>query len=331
MPSAGGDNARRGGQSARGGRGRGGGRPPAPGARGGSAAGGGRQGRAADTDRQGRAPRRSDRSASESSSSRPGRDRRGAAPPIDADVSGGDLDAPVRQELRSLPKTLAEEVAKHLVMTARLLDEDADAAYRHTQVARRLASRVAAVREAAGLAAYATGRFAEALTELRAARRMSGSDIHLPVLADCERGLGRPERALALAASPAARTLDTAGRVELRIVAAGARRDLGQLDAAVVTLQGPELNASGRDPWIPRLRYAYADALLAAGRAADAQSWFARAVEADAAGETDAADRLAELEGTVFVDAEEPFGEAAESQSPDPEAQPSAKRGGVGQ
>jgi len=331
MPSAGGDHARRAGQGAGGRRGHAG-KGQAPSARGGNTAGGGRQGRDVNKQRGDRGPRGGDRSAPKRSSPRTERDRRGAAPPIDADVSGTELDAPVRQELRSLPKTLAEEVAKHLVMAARLLDEDPDDAYRHTQVARRLASRVAAVREAAGLAAYATGRFAEALTELRAARRMSGSDIHLPVLADCERGLGRPERALALAASPAARALDTAGRVELRIVAAGARRDLGQLDAAVLTMQGPELNAAAGGTWVARLRYAYADALLAAGRAAEAQTWFARAVAADATGETDAADRLAELEGTVFVDAEEPLEEVAEfPESPDPEAPPSAQRGRVGQ
>lgn len=311
MPSAGGDDARQGGPGARGGRGRGG-RHRARDHTGGRDAPAGKR------------------------SAGPGRDRRASAPPIDADVSGSELDAAVRQELRSLPKTLAAEVAKHLVMCARLLDEDPESAYRHTQVARRLASRVAAVREAAGLAAYATGRFAEALTELRAARRMSGSDIHLPVLADCERGLGRPERALALAASPAARALDTTGRVELRIVTAGARRDLGQVDAAVLTLQGPELNATASGPWVARLRYAYADALLAAGRTAEAQAWFARAVAADPVGETDAADRLAELEGTVFVDAEEPVGASESPESPEPAqpepAQPgSAQRGGVGQ
>ena len=58
--------------------------------------------------------------------------------------------------------------------------------------------RVGVVREACGIAAYRTGRWAEALSELRAARRMTGRDDYLPIMADCERALGRPDRALAL-------------------------------------------------------------------------------------------------------------------------------------
>jgi hypothetical protein len=97
--------------------------------------------------------------------------------------------------------------------------------------------------------------------------------------------------------------LDKAGQVEMRLVAAGARRDMGQLDAAIVTLQSPELAANSVQPWTARLRYAYADALLAAGRESEAREWFAKAVEADRDGSTDASDRLAELDGVEFVDA----------------------------
>ncbi|UGQ15582.1 hypothetical protein LO772_25675 [Yinghuangia sp. ASG 101] len=206
----------------------------------------------------------------------------------------------------SLPKTLADEVAKNLVMTGRLVDEDAELAYRYSRVALRLASRVAAVREAAGIAAYMTGRYMEALSELRAARRMTGSAEHWAVMADCERGLGRPERALQMAGAPEVKELDKAAQIELRIVAAGARRDMGQLDAAVVTLQVPELNAQNGKEWTGRLRYAYADALFAAGREDDARDWFARAADADADGSTGAAERLAELDGLEFVDAYDP-------------------------
>jgi hypothetical protein len=56
-------------------------------------------------------------------------------------------------------------------------------------------------------------------------------------------------------------------------------------------------------PWTARLRYAYADALLAAGRESEAREWFAKAVEADRDGSTDASDRLAELDGVEFMDA----------------------------
>ncbi|MER5870971.1 hypothetical protein [Streptomyces sp. NPDC002044] len=209
----------------------------------------------------------------------------------------------MRQELLSLPKGLAEEVSKNLVMVARLIDEDPERAYAYSRIALRLASRVAAVREAAGFAAYATQKYSEALAEFRAAKRMTGSVELWPVMADCERGLGRPERALAMAGEPEVQKLDKAGQVEMRLVAAGARRDQGQLEAAIVTLQSPELASSTVQPWTARLRYAYADALLAADREDEAREWFAKTLEADKDGATDASDRLAELDGVEFVDA----------------------------
>lgn len=203
----------------------------------------------------------------------------------------------------SLPKGLAEEVSKNLVMVARLIDEDPEGAYGYSRVALRLASRVAAVREAAGFAAYANQKYSEALAEFRAARRMTGNVDLWPVMADCERGLGRPEKALDMAGAPEVHKLDKAGQVEMRLVAAGARRDMDQLDAAIVTLQSPELASSSVQPWTARLRYAYADALLAAGREDEAREWFAKAVESDKDGSTNASDRLAELDGVEFVDA----------------------------
>ncbi|MFI0981479.1 hypothetical protein ACH4SP_31285 [Streptomyces sp. NPDC021093] len=209
----------------------------------------------------------------------------------------------MRQELMSLPKTLAEDVARNLVMVAKLIDDEPEEAYEYSRIALRLASRVAAVREAAGFAAYATQRYTEALAEFRATRRMTGTVELWPVMADCERGLGRPERAMAMAGEPEVQKLDKAGQVEMRLVAAGARRDMGQIDAAIVTLQGPELASNSVQPWTARLRYAYADALLTAERKDEAREWFAKAVEADKDGSTDASDRLAELDGVEFVDA----------------------------
>ncbi|MFJ4921396.1 tetratricopeptide repeat protein [Streptomyces sp. NPDC088725] len=223
--------------------------------------------------------------------------------PIPDEVTGFEIDKSVRQELMSLPKTLADDVARNLVMVAQLIDDDPERAYAYSRIALRLASRVAAVREAAGFAAYATQKYAEALAEFRAAKRMTGNVDLWPVMADCERGLGRPERAMAMAGEPEVQKLDKAGQVEMRLVAAGARRDMGQIDAAIVTLQGPELAGHAIHPWTSRLRYAYADALLSAGREDEAREWFAKTIEADKDGATDASDRLAELEGVEFLDA----------------------------
>ncbi len=222
----------------------------------------------------------------------------------------------------SLPKTLAVDVARNLVMVAKLLDEEPEQAYEYSRIALRLASRVASVREAAGFAAYGVGKYAEALAEFRAARRMTGSAELWPVMADCERGMGRPERALAMAGEPEVQRLDKAGQVEMRLVAAGARRDMGQPDAAVVTLQSPELASHSVQPWTARLRYAYADALLAIGRETEAREWFARALEADQGGTTDASDRLAELDGVEFVDAFDPDAEQADEVEPAGGAEP---------
>jgi tetratricopeptide (TPR) repeat protein len=259
--------------------------------------------------RQPSARRRADNDRSEKRGSRAQDSARGASrPPSDslpsgdrlrpelpADADPGELDFDVRKELATLPKGLAELVGSHLVVAARVLEEDPQLALAHTRFARSKAGRVAAVREAAGLAAYVAGEWSEALAELRAARRLGGDPGRLAVLADCERALGRPERALEIARSPEAGRLSSEEMIELRIVAAGARRDLGQFDAAVIALQGPDLEGTGEEPWRARLRYAYADNLLAAGRAQDAIRWFLAADEADVEGATDAAERAIEL------------------------------------
>ncbi len=181
-----------------------------------------------------------------------------------------------------------------------LLNVDPELALRHALAARRAASRVAAVREAVGLAAYQCAQWQLAISELRAYHRMTGRQSHIALLADCERGLGRPERAVDMWRHTEQRSVGAGEWVELLIVAAGARRDLGQTAAAVTMLQIPSLEANGAEPWRARLRYAYADSLAAAGRGEEAYRWFARTVELDLQGDTDAVDRLLELEGVVI-------------------------------
>jgi hypothetical protein len=221
-----------------------------------------------------------------------GESRQALVLPEEAEFTKLDMEA--RRELLSLPKPAAELVGRHLVAAGMLLDEDPEQALAHARYARERASRIVVVREAAGLAAYHAGEWAEALSDLRAVRRMSGSHTHIAVMADCERALGRPERALDLAKEAPA-DLPTEVAVELRIVVAGARRDLGQLDAAVVALQGPDLDVKEHAPWSARLFYAYADNLAAAGRLDEAIRWFLTAAQADDDEETDAAERAVEL------------------------------------
>ena len=124
------------------------------------------------------------------------------------------------------------------------------------------------------MTAYAAGRYDDALREFRTFRRITGSSIHLPHMADCERGLGRPEKALELARSDERNMLDTADKVELAIVASGARRDMGDFAGAVEELEIPQLDINRAFSFSPRLFEAYADALTAAGRADEAAKWY---------------------------------------------------------
>ena len=105
----------------------------------------------------------------------------------------------------------ADMVARYLV--AADLADDPEQGYAYAQAAKRLAARVGVVREAGGIAAYRTGRWAEALAELRAARRLTGRDDYLPIMADCERALGRLDRALALVREASTADLDRATRI----------------------------------------------------------------------------------------------------------------------
>ena len=212
------------------------------------------------------------------SANRPDRER---SPQIDEDVTGKELDRATQHQIKTLEGTSAEWVARHLVMAGRLLDEEPELAFQHALAASRRGGRLASVREAVGLTAYAAGHYGEALREFRTYRRISGSNMHLPVMADCERGLGRPDRALDMARSDEAKDLDAPGKVELAIVAAGARTDLGQLDAAVSELEIPQLDINRAFSYSPRLFRAYADALTAAGRAAEADKWQRQAVVAE--------------------------------------------------
>ena len=187
----------------------------------------------------------------------------------------------MRAELAGLGRELAAETGAHLAAAGFFFESDPERAWAHSVAARRRASRLGVVRETAGLAAYRAGLYAEALSELRTARRMTGSNVHLPVMADSERGLGRPERALEVAHSPEARTLDRNAKIELLIVESGARNDLGEHDAAVVVLQIPELDTPSNSPTLARLRFAYSEALNRAAREREAATWRERAMDSD--------------------------------------------------
>jgi len=211
-------------------------------------------------------------------------------PDIPEEVTGEELEKSVRAELLSLSAENAKVVARHLVCINIHMDSDPELAHKHGIAAAHHAGRLAVVRESAGYAAYRAGYYEIALKELRAAHRISGDVSMWPVMADCERGMGRPLKALNLAGSDEVKRLAKPEEIEMRIVASGARRDLGELDAAVITLTCKELKTETEE-WAVRLRYAYADALATAGRGDEAREWFAKCAEIDHEESTDADER----------------------------------------
>lgn len=221
--------------------------------------------------------------------------RRMTDPDLPSDIDIEDLDPSVLQDLRSLSKENMEAVAKHLIMAGTWMDDDPKLALRHARAAKDRAGRVAVAREANGIAAYRAGEWKEALSELRAARRISGGPGLLAVMADCERGLGRPEKSVELGRSEEARELDPDSAIELAIVVAGARIDMGQPESAVVTIQRANPTKEARGLSACRLSYAYANALLEAGRNDEAAEWFKHTVKIDEGDWTDSSERLAEI------------------------------------
>jgi tetratricopeptide (TPR) repeat protein len=247
-------------------------------------------------DRRG-APRTSGPNRARTSQPRPrdDLDARQTGPALPADIDAKQLAPEIRGELTTLDRTTADYVARHLVAAGELLDDDPEAALAHAQAARTRSGRIAAVREAVGIAAYRCGDWAQALAELRAARRMGSRSPLLALIADCERGVGRPERAIELANSAEAEQLAGDDADELRIVVAGARSDLGQFEQALAVLSSPPLDATRTGQTAARLFYAYAEALLALDRPDDALQGFLKAAAADVEGVTDAEDRVTEL------------------------------------
>jgi hypothetical protein len=218
-----------------------------------------------------------------------------SGPPIPPSIEAKQLAPEVRAELSTLDRATADTVARHLVAAGELLNDDPPAALAHALAARTRSGRIAAIREAVGIAAYSCGDWAQALSEFRAARRMGSKSQLLPLIADCERGVGRPERAIELARSPEAAQLAGDDADEMRIVAAGARADLGNLEQAAAVLTSPPLDPSRTGATPARLFYAYAETLLALGRTDEALQWFMHSAAADLDGVTDAEERIDEL------------------------------------
>ena len=247
------------------------------------------------------------------------------APEIDTDVTGKELENWTLRALRQLEAQNADTVAKHLVMVGRYLDIDPDFALEHAVAASKRAGRIGVVREVVGIAAYAAEDFELALRELRTHRRISGSNEHLALLVDCERALGRIEKALTLAEEAKNEEVPAAVRSEVAIVVSGIYSDQGELKKALKALEIPELNPKRGFDYSPRLFNTYAELLEQDGRSKEAARWARLALMTEAAlGQGDF------VEPEIFdifteqdlLEPEEPSAdlEAAEAQAPAAEA-----------
>ena len=204
---------------------------------------------------------------------RPKKDDAEKSPLIPEEIQPADLAMPVRAQLKTLTAENADMVARHLIMVQLLIDQDPELAHKHAKAAAARAGRIAVVRETIGITAYTIGDYALALRELMTFRRISGSNDQLPIMVDCERGLGRPDRALELGRSVDRNSLEPAVRVNLAIAMSGARLDRGETDLALAELQIAELNPQKVFDYSPALFWAYADVLEDLKRADEAAKW----------------------------------------------------------
>lgn len=229
-----------------------------------------RRGKGRGGNRNGRFDR--DRLRGERRNSRPPQRNRVPEPELPEDVSAKDLDSTARMGLRALSRLNAENIARHLVMTQRLLETDPEVAYAHARYAASHAGRIAIVREAAGIAAYVAGLYSDALRELRAARRLSGMDtMYRAMEVDCERALGRPDAALRSAQNALQLDLEDDERAELAIVVTGIYHDQGNDELALITIEDAIRKAPKDTETLRRLHSVRADRLEDLGRVREAE------------------------------------------------------------
>jgi len=176
------------------------------------------------------------------------------------------------------------------VLVARM--EDAVVAYRRGRYpdALRLARQVsiqapgvAPVHELAGLSAYRSGRWREAIRQLEAHELQTGSVEHLPVIMDCYRAIGRHAKVAKIWSELRRTSPDAEVLAEARMVAAGSLADRGDLQGAISMLVAGGASKAVRNPGDRHLRqwYALGDLYERAGDIPRARELFTRVHRTD--------------------------------------------------
>lgn len=223
-------------------------------------------------------PPKGDRRPGRERDDRPERDTSNDLPWPD-EIFELELEPDLMKELESYGGR-TETLAKHLLSVQVLAEADPEMAYQHAARLRERIPRAALARQTACIAAYRSGRFKEAIKDESAYRRLSGKYDLVPIAADSARGLEDPTRALAVVSEFDGENLDGDTRTELYIVAAGARRDLDDTQAARVFLQ--KAVRSAKSPMASaRARFALGELLAATGDTDEARKWLQSAAEID--------------------------------------------------
>ena len=169
-------------------------------------------------------------------SQNPYTDRRPGEPKMPRGLEWSMLSSDERERLRGLSKEHAENIGLHILAAYTLIEDDPELAIEHAKWAAKQASRIDFARETLAFAAYRTGDYKLALREFRTAYRMNGFPDYLPFMADCERGLGNPKKAIELALSDDAKLLRGEPKAEMFLVYAGALSDIEEWDKAIAVV-----------------------------------------------------------------------------------------------
>jgi tetratricopeptide (TPR) repeat protein len=214
-----------------------------------------------------------------------------------ASAAAGSLPRSIRDEIRrTAPPGKEKDVLSRLARAIELLDrDDPKAAAAEAEKAKALAPRAAATREVLGLALYGLGRWQDAITELKAYKRISGRSDQNHLIADSLRGLGRPAEAVPLAEELLReKGAPNEAKAEAVIVAASALADQGRFAEALAFLSRAKTRDDVAEGYTLRLWYVKGDILERAGRPAEAAQEFRRIMRHDA-GAYDVAERLAAI------------------------------------
>lgn len=222
---------------------------------------------------------------------------RAGARPRGTPAKSSALPRDVVEEVRRTTRPVAErDTLSRLARAVELLERgDPKGAVAEAEKAKQLSTRSASVREVLGLGLYGVGRWQEAASELKTYRRMTGRADQNHLIADCMRGLGKPNEAVPLADEALRdRAVPEEARVEAAIVGASALADLGRFAEALALIGRAKTRDEVAGESTLRLWYVKADVLEKAGRRDEAADHLRKIIRHDPAA-FDAIERLAQL------------------------------------